>query len=255
MTKNLKPASAKTILIAVNRKSSLVSRFQVFDRAASAVRRNWFEVFLLLLMAALLIWRGRGFIFAGDSTSSAAVLTSSVVVYILAFVIAEFFLKRQGVGFERYFVALACVASGIWIQQGLYHFGYADARMPTAVVNTLFTLNFNFDTSAHTYPLYWNLIMISLPFAAYKYMRFNRYFVLTALVGGGIYLLWIYSGYPQFFAPGWFQPSDAAIPLVPNNNSGITLWGFIFNSAFVIVALLPALLFYKKPEPKPVVEK
>ena len=86
--------------------------------------------------------------------------------------------------------------------------------------------------------------------AAYKYVRLNRYVVLTALVGGGIYLLWAYFGYPQFFAPGWFPSSPVAISIVPHNNSGIELSGFIFNSVFMIVALLPALLFYKKPEAK-----
>lgn len=92
--------------------------------------------------------------------------------------------------------------------------------------------------------------MISLPFSAYRYMRLNRYFVLATLVSGGIYLLWIYAGYPQFFAPGWF-PSSAPIPLVPNSTSAIELGGYVFNSAFTVVALLPALLFYKKPEAKP----
>ena len=73
------------------------------------------------------------------------------------------------------------------------------ARTPSAVVSTLFTLNFNFNTSATTYPLYWNLMLVSLPFAAYKYMRLNRYLVLTTLVSGAIFLLWVYVGYPQFF--------------------------------------------------------
>ena len=220
-----------------------------FDAVICWFRRNWFEVASLFLVAALLIWRGRGFVFAGDSTSSAAVLTSSVVVYGLAFVFAEFFLRRQGVGFERFLVAVACVAAGIWLQQGLYHFGYAQARMPTEVANTLFTLNFNFNTSASTYPLYWTLMMISLPFVAYKYMTLNRYLLLTAAASGIIYLLWVYVGYPQFFAPGWFPSSPVVISLVPFKDSVIKLTGFIFNSAFIIVALLPALLFYKKPEP------
>lgn len=222
-----------------------------FDRAAGWFRRNSFEAACLLAIAALVVWRGRSFVFAGSSSSSAAVLTSSVIVYGLAFVFAEFFLRRQGVGYERFFVAVACVVAGIWLQQGLYHFGFAQARTPSAVSSTLFTLNFNFNTSAATYPLYWNLMLVSLPFAAYKYMRLNRYLVLTALVGGGIYLLWIYSGYPQFFAPGWFPSSPVAISLVPHTNSGIELSGYIFNSAFTIVALLPALLFYTKPEAKP----
>jgi hypothetical protein len=222
---------------------------RAFDRVVDWFRRNWFEAAFLCVIAALLVWRGRGFIFAGDSASSAAVLTSSVVVYGLAFVLSEFFLRQQGVGFERYLIAVACVAAGIWLQQGLYHFGYAQARTPTVVANTLFTLNFNFNTSASTYPLYWTLMMISLPFAAYKYMSLNRYLVLATLVSGGIYLLWVYVGYPQFFAPGWFPSSSVAIPLVPQSKSAIELSAYIFNSAFTIVGLLPALLFYKKPEP------
>lgn len=220
-----------------------------FDVAIDWFRRNWFEAACLCVVAALLVWRGRGFVFSGDSTSSAAVLTSSVVVYGLAFVLAEFFMRRQGVGYERFLLAVACVAAGIWLQQGLYHFGYAQARMSTEVANTLFTLNFNFNTSAATYPLYWTLMMISLPFAAYKYMTLNRYLVLATVASGIIYLLWVYVGYPQFFAPGWFPSSPIAISLVPFKDSAIKLAGFIFNSAFIIVALLPALLFCKKPDP------
>lgn len=223
---------------------------RVFNKVSALAwfKRNWFEVVCLIVIAALLVWRGRSFIFAGDSGSSAAVLTSSVIVYGLAFVFAEFFLRRQQVGFERYLIALACVASGIWLQQGLYHFGYAQARTPNAVVSMLFTFDFNINTSAPTYPLYWNLIMISLPFIAYRYMRLNRYFVSTVLASGAIYLLWIYVGYPQFFAADWFPSSPIVISLVPLVASEIKLSGFIFNSAFMVVALLPALLFYKKPE-------
>ena len=211
-------------------------------------RRNWFESACLLAVLVLLLWRGKGFVFAGDTNSSAAVLTASVVVYGLAFVFAEFFMRRQGLGLERYLIALAAVASGIWLQQGLYHFGYADARTPTAVTHTLLTLNFNINTSATTYPLYWNLIMVSLPFVGYRYMRFNRYFVAATLVSAVIYLLWVYTGYPQFFAPGWFPSSPITLHLIPNNASAIRQGGFFFNSFFVIVALLPALLFYKKPD-------
>jgi hypothetical protein len=92
-------------------------------------------------------------------------------------------------------------------------------------------------------------MMISLPFAGYKYMTLNRYLVLAIVASGIIYLLWVYVGYPQFFAPGWFPSSPIAISLVPFKDSAIKLAGFIFNSAFIIVALLPALLFCKKPEP------
>ena len=224
---------------------------RVLEGAVAWFRRNWFESACLLLVAGLVAWHGRGFVFAGDTSSSAAVLTSSVVVYGLAFVLSEFFLRRQGVGFERYLIALAAVASGIWLQQGLYHFGYADARTPTAVANTLFTLNFNFNTSAQTYPLYWNLIMVSLPFVGYRYMRLNRYFVAATLVSAAVYLLWVYAGYPQFFAADWYPSSPIAVPLIPLNSSAIRLGGFIFNSAFMVVALLPALLFHPKPKVNP----
>ncbi len=232
----------------LNGTSFSVSQSLIFGRVKNWFRVNWFEAACLLALAVVLIWRGHSFVFSGDSTSSAAVLTSSVIIYVLVFVLAEFFLRRQGVGYERFFVAVACVVAGIWLQQGLYHFGFAQARMPSAVASTLFTLNFNFNTSAATYPLYWNLIMISLPFAAYKYMRLNRYLVLTALIGGGIYLLWIYAGYPQFFAPSWFPSSPVALPLVSGNSAAVKMSGYIFNSAFTIVAFLPALLFYKKQE-------
>jgi hypothetical protein len=80
-------------------------------------------------------------------------------------------------------------------------------------------------------------------------MTLNRYLLLTAAASGIIYLLWVYVGYPQFFAPGWFPSSPVVISLIPFKDSVIKLTGFIFNSAFIIVALLPALLFYKKPEP------
>jgi len=93
--------------------------------------------------------------------------------------------------------------------------------------------------------------MLSLPFIAYKYMELNRLFVLTAVIGGGIYLFWIWAGYPQFYAPGWFPDSPVVIGLVPKSTSGIELSGYLFNSAFKIVALLPALLFFKKPEAQP----
>ena len=47
-----------------------------------------------------------------------------------------------------------------------------------------------------------------------------------------------------------FPDLVASLPLVPHSNSVIEFWGYVFNSAFIIVALIPALLFCKKPELK-----
>jgi hypothetical protein len=237
--------------VAISRKKLSVRLLVAFHKAVSRFKQNWFEITWLCALALVIIWRGRSFVFAGDGTTSATVLTSAVIVYGLSFILAEFFLRRQGVGFERYFIAVACVVAGIWLVQGLYHFGFAQARMPSEIANVILTFNFNFNTSAATYPLYWNLLMVSLPFAGYKYMNLNKFLVLTTVIGGAIYLLWINVGYPQFFAPQWFPDSAIGLPLVPHSTSGIELSGYIFNSTFTVVALLPALLFYKKPEANP----
>jgi len=68
-----------------------------FKKAANQLKPYWFEITLLCVIAALTIWK-RSFVFSGDGTTSATVLTASIIIYGISFVFAELFLRRQGLG-------------------------------------------------------------------------------------------------------------------------------------------------------------
>ena len=229
---------------------SLNQKFVVFGHALiEKIKHFWFEIAVFSIVAALLLWKARSFAFLGDGTTSGTVLTASVIVYGFTFVLAEYLLRRQGAGFERFFIASTCVVSGIWFEKGLYHFGYyTQALKIHDFVGGATTLTFN--TTGEFYPLIWTALMISLPLVAYKYMKINKALIITGIVGLTIYLSWISVGYPQFFAPEWFPSTPQWIQWTPKSNSEIVFYGYFFNSLFKVFALMPALLFFKKPKGK-----
>ncbi len=210
-------------------------------------RRNWFEVSFILFVAALCLWHGRSWVFKGNSVSSDTVLTASVIVYGAIILITEYCLRRQGVGYERFFIALAAMLAGIWLEQLCYTNGYG-VLPASQILGGLVTLNGN--TTNATYPLLWNIIMMCLPFVGYRYMKINKTLIAVGGLGFLFYGLWIMSGYPQFFSSAalWFPSTPIYLHIVAKNPASIAFYGYLFNTLFKLIALIPALLFNKKPK-------
>ena len=182
-------------------------------------------------------------------------LVASYLTYLAAFLITLHFLNKRKIGFEKYFISICSMVSGIWLYEVFYHYSYAYVLNLNGILADL--LNFTFNTMVSTgsarFPLIWSIIMITLPFVGYKYMKLNRYFVLGAIFAILLFIMWYYAGYPQFFAPQWYPQLYPKIMIIPikyahTTSSIIVLWGYIFNSLSKILCVVPSLLFIYKDD-------
>jgi hypothetical protein len=159
-------------------------------------------------------------------------------------------LNRQGFGFERLFLALASMVSGIWLFELFYYFGYPDTHSSYIIMQGLFSLNFNTD-NGQTFPLLWCIIMIVLPLYGLRYMAISKSMIAASLLSLGVWSIWIASGYPQWVNPQWWPAQPTLINLIPltlmhTQSSVIVFWGLFLNSLSKVVVILPAMLFNKK---------
>lgn len=224
------------------------------NRVRHPIRHHWFEAAvccgILLLIALSTITES--FTIEGET------LYASIIAYALALLIAAFSLSRQGVGIERLFFALASMTSGVWLYEIAYHYSYyyGASGLGHLLFGDLRYLTINTDGSQ--FPLIWSLLMVALPFSAFRHMRLNKLFLLAAGSSLVLFWIWIQVGYPQFFAPQWWPTFAPSIGLIPKayshtSNQLIVLYGYIFNSLTKVLAVVPSLLFYranKEPSPK-----
>jgi len=167
-------------------------------------------------------------------------LAASVAAPMLSVLIVSRSLKERGVSIERFFVGLASAVSGIWLFEILYHYGFL-TTIPYVLDNIQ---TFNIDTGLGTYfPLSWALIMVSLPFVAYKRMSINRVFVLCSVSDLVLFGLWVSIGYPQWMYPGSFL-TNRLIEVSPSSSAA---YGLFFNTVTkAVVTLTPCSLFLRR---------
>jgi hypothetical protein len=168
------------------------------------------------------------------------ILASSVVAPMLSVLIVSRALKDRGLSIERFFIGLTAAVSGIWLYEILYHYGFL-TTVPYILDNVQ---TFNIDTGLGTYfPLSWALIMVSLPFVAYKHMSINKVFVLCGVSTFVLFGLWISMGYPQWMYPGSFFTNR----LILVSPASAVAYGLFFNTVTkAVVILIPCSLFYRK---------
>jgi hypothetical protein len=185
---------------------------------------------------------------------------------IAAFFISYLSLRKQKVSKEETaLLSLFCVGSGIWLYEIAYHYSYGP-ETHSIFFQELSRLNpfeifFNASSCYNlfpvpamacnsVFPLLWSLVIVLLPFIAYKRMRFNKYFFIAFIGGLGIFVIWILMGYPQYFAPGWCSNWTACSSFVSYPSQSRILVGFLANSFTKLLILAPALLFLPKSQHK-----
>ncbi len=158
-------------------------------------------------------------------------------------------------------LSLFSVGSGIWLYEIAYHYSYGP-EPHSIFIQELERLNpfeifFNPSSCynvlpvpatacSSVFPFVWSLIIVLLPFIAYKKMRLNKYFFIAFIGGLGIFAVWILMGYPQYFAPGWCSKWTACTSLVSYPQDARTLVGYLANSLSKLLILAPASLFWPR---------
>ncbi len=183
---------------------------------------------------------------------SGSVLGASVIAYILAFFLASYGLKRQGLGLVRIFYAVASAAGARWFFEIVYHFAFPGSLFE--VPKNLAYLSTNI--SETDFPLIWSIMMVMIIFTGYQYMAIGKWFWSTLALSAVFLLFWILIGYPQWVHPEKWPEWSPLIPLIPKEyahapneaaRSTITNVSLLVNSItkITICAWLPTLLLKK----------
>jgi hypothetical protein len=179
---------------------------------------------------------------------SGSVLGASVIAYIFAFFLASYGLKRQGLGFERIFYAVASAACARWFFEIIYHYAFPGALRD--IPRNLAYLSTNI--SEKDFPLIWSIVMVMIIFTGYRYMAVNKRFWVTLVLSAIFLLFWISIGYPQWVHPEKWPEWRPLIPLIPEEythatnevaRSTISNISLVINSItkITVCSLLPAL--------------
>jgi hypothetical protein len=188
----------------------------------------------------------RSFFFSGT------VLGASLVAYILAFLISSYALKRQGMGFERIFFAVAGAAAARWLFEIVYHYAFPGSLRHLSADLTSFSTN----TGGAQFPLIWSIMMVMIIFTGYKYMAAGKWFWITLAVTVVSFGFWLLIGYPQWVHPEqwpFYHPLIQVIPMKYSHSSNELAQSFISNtslavnsiSKIAVCTLLPVLFLGK----------
>ncbi|SRR5579863_9870615 len=210
------------------------------------VRRYWFELALGTIIVGFFLYALatlRFLVQGGEFTFP------SLICYLLCFALTSFFLNRQGLKFrERIFYCFATMLAGIALFEIVYHYAFG---IPSLANFLHYQLFFFGNQSANGYfSLNWYLVILVVPFIGLKYMKFKWNWLLYGVVifSALVMFLWIASGYPQYFQPQYFPAYRILIKGIQRGNyAQIEIYGALFNGFAKIIAVIPALLFNKKP--------
>lgn len=207
---------------------------------------------ILAMLVVVAVCIAKRSLFFNNAPRTLPVLGASLEGYILAFFITSYGLKRQGLGFERVFYALAATAASRWLYEIAYHYAFL-VHMAT-LLRDIKSLSTNI--SETSFPLIWSLWVVLVIFTGHKYMSLNKWFYITLASSMMLFLFWIEIGYPQWIHPEQWPYSRHIIYLIPRafihapNGAARSL---IFNVSVVIesvtkiivCALLPCLFLGK----------
>lgn len=192
----------------------------------------------------------RSFFFSGS------VLGASLIAYGLAFFLTSYGLKRQGLGFERIFYAVAGAAAARWLFEILYHYAF-----PISFDTVLKDLeNLSTNISESSFPLLWSIMMVIVIFTGYRYMAVGKLLWVSLVASVVSFGFWILIGYPQWVHPEQWPVRQPLIYLIPPKyahapndaaRSAISLVSLIVNStAKVAVCTLLPTLFLRRTRNK-----
>jgi hypothetical protein len=208
------------------------------------------DLFALFILGLCVVMAGSVPSFFVSRNVLAASLAAPALCYLL---VSRSLRRREGVGYERVFIALAVASAGMWVFETLAYFAWVESG--EMLGESLLTFNINPVGRGKPFPVLWALIMVAAMFAGYKHMRLTRWFYVTLAAAVAMLALWIAVGHPSHDQP-WRSPDAIVlINLIPSafgHPSGpadpgwafIVFWGGLLTSAVkLIVGVLPATLF------------
>jgi hypothetical protein len=171
------------------------------------------------------------------------VFPASIVAYATCFALTMWFLRGRIGLIDRFFISSATMVSGIWLYELVYHYCFfLVAPIDFVGLWNAFLQDLAFISvqgSGGIFPLVYAVLIICLPMLARKYMSLNRYFALVLFASLVLFGMWVWEGYSQYIYPQWLTGTQSKI------NYDL-MRGYIFNSLTKMLAVLPALLFYKR---------
>ncbi len=127
------------------------------------------------------------------------IVAGSAVTYIVAFLIALFWLSKKKVGVEKYIIAAACMISGARLYEIIFHYLFVGA------LNNLFqdvlsislnvptcTVFVTCPTSLGPFPLTGAILIVSMPFAFFRMMKINKVFMVALVADVILFAFWYY---------------------------------------------------------------
>lgn len=174
-------------------------------------------------------------------------LNSSLIAYLLSYLVVSRVLAIKGIGYQRMFHSLATSVSGLWLFEIFYHFAYPN---PPFIEDLMYI---DISMGNGTIPLIWSIIMVSMVFTGWRYIKLNKWFWIISFLTLVSFYLWVATGYPQFFDPQWWPSSQPTIEIIPSDYRHATTpeaiqmisnVGVIFNSITkILTCLIPSSLF------------
>jgi hypothetical protein len=211
-------------------------------RQSKHLRKYWFESILGLGIIGVLIYAALTLQFF---VAGGALTYPSLISYALCFMLTSLFLNRQGLKFiDRIFYCFATMASGIVLFEMVYHYAYGVLSFNDFLHYELFFLG---NQSANGYfSLDWYLVILVVPFIGWRYMSLNKILFGVTIFSAFVMFFWVATGYPQPLYPQWFPAYSTLINVIQKGDtSQIVFYGELFNGLAKIIAIIPALLFYK----------
>jgi len=170
-----------------------------------------------------------------------SMLYGSLFSMIAAYLISYFSLRKKKMGNEALFLSLGSLASGIWLYELVYHYAYGSTLSQFLLDAQRIDIS---GTTGGVFPLAWAIIMILLPFAGYKWMSVNWFFIGATVAGFSFFVLWILVGFPQFDHVDWSSAWTNYKQVIPIPEQSRLVVAFVLNSLSKILVCAPALLFF-----------
>lgn len=177
------------------------------------------------------------------------ILNTSLIAYMIGYLVTSRVLAQKGLGYQRIFHSLAAMVSGIWLFEMFYHYSFLNSN----VIEDLIHIDISGKADG-TFPLIWSIIMISMVLTGWRDIILNKWFLIISSLAIISFYIWISIGYPQISNPQWWPSSQPTINIIPYSyryattleaRQTISYVAMIFNSITkTLTCLIPASLFF-----------
>ncbi len=235
----------ETLVVSLSNALKTQAYSKEVSNSRNLLRKYWLESILGASLFAVFLYAA----LFGTYFVNGAFSYNSLIHYGSCFILASYFLNRQGVKVaDRILYSLAIMASGIVLYEIVYHYGFG-ISYSILVQNATF---FGLDSNGTAFSLDWFVIIFVIPFAWRQYMSLGNWSLLILVTFEALVMFaWISTGYPQFQYPSWWPAYKVLFDVIPVVNgtpssSSILFYGGLFGELAKTISVIPAFFFNKK---------